>query len=539
MTDYLILRTLGPIVFTAAVAVLLLRLVRVPTIVAYMAAGLVLGPLTGVLEATESLEVIAEAGIALLLFLVGLELSLDHIRGVGRVVVIAGTLQIIGTTVIAWGIATLLGVPATEAVVIGLGVTFSSTVVVVKLLDQRRQLTSLHGRIAVGILLVQDAAVVLTLTLFAGLGESDLTSVATALGKAFAGLLALAALSALAAKFILPKLFGWAVRSSETLFVWSLAWCFIFILAAEALHLSVELGAFIAGVGLAQLHFSHAVQRRVQPIVNFFLAIFFVALGLRMEPAAALRAWPLLLALIVIVQVIKPLILLATVPRFGFGPRTSFKVSITLAQMSEFSFILASLAATAGMISDANLSVIALAGFITIGTASFMMLNDDALYERVRGGALLRMFGATGPEDPDEAPRLSNHIIVVGMNSLGTRIVGELQQRGETVLAIDTDARKLHGVATHTMLGTVDDIVVLEAANYSGAKLVVSALQIEDSNAVLTYRCRAAGVPIAVHAFEATLVDELRDIGATHLIMSKHDGTREIALRLRDAGVLD
>jgi Kef-type K+ transport system membrane component KefB len=538
MTDYLILRTLGPILFTAAIAVLLLRLVRVPTIVAYMAAGLVLGPLTGVLEATESLEVIAEAGIALLLFLVGLELSLDHIRGVGRVVVIAGTLQIIGTTVIAWGLATLLGVPATEAVVIGLGATFSSTVVVVKLLDQRRQMTSLHGRIAVGILLVQDAAVILTLTLFAGLGESDLTSVAASLVKAFAGLLALAALSALAAKFVLPRLFGWAERSSETLFVWSLAWCFVFILAAEALHLSVELGAFIAGVGLAQLHFSQAVQRRVQPIVNFFLAIFFVALGLRMEPAAALRAWPLLLALIAIVMVIKPLILLAVIPRFGYGPRTSFKVSITLAQMSEFSFILASLAAAAGMISDANLSVIALAGFITIGSASLMILNDDALYERVRGTWLMRLFRAAGPEDQDEAPPLSNHIIVVGMNSLGTRLVRELTQRGETVLAMDTDAQKLQGVATHTMLGTVDDIVVLESANYSAAKLVVSALQIEDSNAVLTYRCRQAGVPIAVHAFEASLVDELRDIGATHLIMSKHDGTREIALRLRNAGVL-
>jgi Kef-type K+ transport system membrane component KefB len=380
---------------------------------------------------------------------------------------------------------------------------------------------------------------VLALTLFAGLGGSDLSTVAMAILKAFGGLVALAAVCALAAKFILPSLFGWAVRSSETLFVWSLAWCFLFILAAEALHLSVELGAFIAGVGLAQLHFAHAVQRRVQPIVNFFLAIFFVALGLRMEPAAALRAWPLLLALIVIVQIIKPLILLAVIPRLGYGPRTSFKVSLTLAQMSEFSFILASLAAAAGMVADANLSVIALAGFVTIGLASFMILNDDALYERVRGGVLLRWLGATGAEDPDEAPRLTGHVIVVGMNSLGTRIVAGLQQRGETVLAIDTDAQKLHGVAAHSILGTVDDIAVLEAATYTGARLVVSALQIEDSNSMLTYRCHEAGVPVAVHAFETSMVDELRDIGATHLITSKHDGTREIALRLRDAGVLD
>jgi Kef-type K+ transport system membrane component KefB len=538
MTDYLILRTLGPIVFTAAIAVLLLRVVRVPTIVAYMAAGLVLGPLTGVMEATESLEIISEVGIALLLFLVGLELSLEHIRGVGRVVLIAGAVQIVATTSIAWAMATLLGVPGTEAVVIALGVTFSSTVVVVKLLDQKRQLTSLHGRIAVGILLVQDAAVVLTLTLFAGFGSADLATVATGIVRAFAGLLALAALCAVAAKFVLPRLFGWAERSSETLFVWSLAWCFLFILAAEALHLSVELGAFIAGVGLAQLHFAHAVQRRVQPIVNFFLAVFFVALGLRMEPAAALEAWPLLLAIIVGVQLIKPAILLATIPRFGYGPRTSFLTSVTLAQMSEFSFILSTLAASAGIVTQANLSVVALAGFITIGTGSFMILNGDALYGAVRGGALLRLFGASGPEDADHATRLSDHVIVVGMNSMGTRLVAELAQRGETVLAIDTDAQKLPDAVTHCILGTVDDMAVLESANYRAAKLVISALQIEESNSVLTHRCRRADVPVAVHAFETSLIDELQRLGATHVIMSKHDGTREIALRLREAGVL-
>ena len=539
MTEFPILRTLGPILFTAAVAVLLLRVVRVPTILAYMAAGLVLGPIAGVLEVTEPLELISEAGIALLLFLVGLELSLEHIRGVGRVVLIAGTIQIVASAAVAWGIATLLGVPAAEAGVIALAVTFSSTVVVVKLLDEKRELTAVYGRIAVGILLVQDAAVVLALTLFAGLRGTDITSLATGMLTAFGGLAALAVFSAVAAKFVLPRLFGWAVQSSETLFIWSLAWCFLFISAAHALGLSVELGAFIAGVGLAQLHFSEPVRRRVQPIVNFFLAVFFVTLGLHMEPAAALHAWPLLFAMIILVQIVKPAILLAVVPRVGYGPRTSFLTSVTLAQMSEFSFILAALAASAGIVTEERLSVISLAGFVTIGTGSYVILKAGALYEAARRTPLLRLFGATGRVEPPEASRLTDHIVVIGMNSLGQRLVHEFTSRGETILAIDTDAHKLDGLPCHVLLGTVDDSAVLEAANFTTAKLVVSALQIEDTNAVLTHRCREAGVPVAVHAFDASLVDELRNIGATHLIVSKHDGTREIALRLRDAGVLD
>lgn len=545
MTDFLILRTLGPVLLTATVAVLLLRLVRVPTIVAYMAAGLLLGPVIGLLDVTEPLELISETGIALLLFLVGLELSLEHIRGVGRVVLIAGAVQIAATAAIAWGVASLLGVPPAEAAIIGLAATFSSTVVVVKLLDQKRELTALYGRIAVGILLVQDAAVVLTLTLFAGLRSTetgtgaDIASVATGIFAAFGGMAALAAASALAARFVLPRLFGWAVSSAETLFIWSLAWCFLFIIAAESLHLSVELGAFVAGVALAQLEYAAPVQRRVQPIVNFFLAVFFVTLGLRMEPAAALHEWPLLLALLVIVLVIKPAILLFIVPRLGHGPRTSFLSSITLAQMSEFSFILAALAAATGILTAERLSVIGMAGFITIGAASYIITGGARLYEIVQRGSLLRRFGALGHEEPAETPRLRDHVIVIGMNSLGIRLVRGLAQRGETVLAIDTDATKLNGLPAHTMLGTVDDSAVLEAANFTAAKLVVSALQIEDTNSVLTHRCGTAGVPVSVHAFDASLIDELNEIGATHLMVSKHDGTREIALHLREAGVLD
>jgi Kef-type K+ transport system membrane component KefB len=541
VTDYLILRSLGYILFTAGVAVVLLRVVRVPPIVAYMVAGLLLGPIGGLTE-TETVALIAETGIALLLFLVGLELSLDKIRGVGRYAVIGGVLQILITAAVGFGAALLFGLRPSAAAVIALAVTFSSTVVVVKLLGQKHELSTLHGRVAVGILLVQDVAVVLALTLFAGLqttGEAGVGAVLRGVGSAFGGMFALAAAAAIAARWVLPQLFLRVRSSADTVFIWSLAWCFLFIVAAEVLHLSVELGAFIAGVSLAQLHFAEVLRRRVQPIVNFFLAVFFVSLGLHMDPAGALGAWPFILALIVIVLFIKPAIMLATLPRLGLDSISVFRTSITLAQMSEFSFILAALAATAGVIGDDLLSAISLAGFITIGISSYVIRGSDALYARLRDGRLLRLFGVADGTVPEAQRELEDHIIVIGMNTLGRHIVRGLRERGATVLAIDTDPAKMTDLDTHVLLGSVDDVAVLEEAGYARARLVVSALQIEDTNNLLTYRCRLAGVPISVHAYDEAVIADLLELGADHVMVSKHDGAREIAVRLRAAGVLD
>ncbi|HEX6307169.1 MAG TPA: cation:proton antiporter [Longimicrobiales bacterium] len=540
MTDFPVLQSLGYILFTAAAAVLLLRQARVPTLVAYMAAGILLGPVGGVLTVTDSVELIADVGIALLLFLVGLELSLDKIRGIGRVSLLGGALQMAVCGAIGWLVGAAFGVNAGTAVLLALAVAFSSTVVVVKLLGQKRELSELHGRIAVGILLAQDAAVAIALTLFAALQGPQGGGVGPLLrggGIALAGMLLLAGAAAIGARWVLPRLLAWVRSSTETVFIWSLAWCFLFIVLAESVNLSVELGAFIAGIGLAQLHVAVELRRRVQPLVNFFLAVFFVSLGLHMDPASALDRWPLILALCAIVVLVKPAVLYLTIPRFGFDRRTAFLASVSLGQMSEFSFILATLAASAGVLDTGMQSVITVSGLITIALSSYLILGADALYERL-GGSVARDEGASTAVGPD-LERLEDHVVVVGMNSLGVRIVQELARRGETVIAIDTDPAKLIRLPSHTLLGSIDDRGVLEEANFGSARLVVSALQIEDTNNLLAYRCRRAGVPISINAYDPALIEELKQLGTDHIMVPKHDGTRQLALRLRDAGVLD
>jgi Kef-type K+ transport system membrane component KefB len=542
MIDFPILRDLGVIIFAATAFVLLAQRLNAPTIVAYILAGLLLGPVTGFLEATDVIHLIAEVGIVLLLFLVGLELSLDKIRDVGRVAVLAGLGQVIFTAAGGFVLSLVLGFDTMESIFIATALTFSSTIVVVKVLTQKNELDSLYGRIAVGIFLVQDLVVIVALTLLNGLGQPDelsLGALARSLGGAFGGMLLLLGAALLSARYVLPPLFGWISASLEGLFIWSLAWCFLFVVAAELLQVSVEIGAFLAGLSLAQLPFHVSLRRSVHPLMNFFVMVFFVSLGVQMEVEEATRHWGAAIALSAFVLIGNPLIFMAIIARTGYGERTAFLTSITVAQISEFSFVFAAVGLSAGLIDESILSLIGVVGLVTIAASVYMILNNERLYEFFRGRGWLRLFGAEQEVEPVETdPELEGHVIVVGLNALGRRIVDALLERGEAVLVIDSDPGKLADLPTRTLLGSVDDPVVLEEARLPRAKLLVSALQIEDVNHMLAYWGREAGVPTSIHALDQELAAELREAGAVHVIRSKSSATKRLAMLLRRAGVI-
>lgn len=291
MRSFPILVDLGFVVAAAALMLLLGRPLRLPSILCYMLAGLVLGPATGLLGNSESVELFSELGIALLLFLVGLELSVARMRDLGGIALRVGLVQVGVTTVAGAVLAALLGFGREDALVLGLALTFSSTVVVVKLVDRIGGVDSAHGRIAIGVLLVQDVVVAIVLTLLGGLGGEGATGIALAagIGRAALGLVALSVVAWAAARWVLPGLIGRIAASSDTLFVVTLTWCFLVLLGAEWLHASLELGAFAAGLAVAPLPYAHELARRVRPLADFFLAVFFVSLGAGMDFAAAVR----------------------------------------------------------------------------------------------------------------------------------------------------------------------------------------------------------------------------------------------------------
>ena len=547
-------------IVAAAAVVLLARVLRMPTIVAYILAGLVLGPVSGLLVMTadwgdeavgveHAIEIIAEVGIALLLFLVGLELSLDKIRDVGKVAVLAGLGQVVFTAAGGFGVSLLLGFDVMASLFLATALTFSSTVVVVKLLDQKKELHSLYGRIAVGIFLVQDLVVIVVLTFLAGLdtgeGAGDEAGaqtiaageVAWDLGQAFAGMALMLVVALLASRWILPRPFAWAARHPQTVFVWALCWCFAFVVAAERMELSAEIGAFLAGLSLAQLPAAEDLRRRVHPLMNFFIAVFFVSLGAQMELGQAMGQLWQATALALFVLIGNPFIFMWIIAKSGYGERTSFFTSVTVAQISEFSFIFAAMGVAAGLIGDDVLSMVTLVGLITIAISAYMILYNQQLYAVVRRLGLLRIFKAKQADDEEHEPPLSGHIVVVGMNALGRAIATALHERGETVLAIDTDPAKLAGVPCRTMLGDIDQPMVFEQAHVADAKLAVSALQIEDVNNLFAYRCKRLGVPVAIHAFDRSVLADLRQLQVDHLIDSRTAGRAALASKLAETGV--
>ncbi len=276
--------------------------------------------------------------------------------------------------------------------------------------------------------------------------------------------------------------------------------------------------------------------------MSFFIAVFFVSLGIQMElEHAAIHVWPaVVFSLFVLIG--NPVIFLWIIARMGYGERTAFLTSVTVAQISEFSFIFAALGVSSGLIDETILSLVAVVGLITIAVSAFMIVYNHSLYRICRRLGLLRPFGAR-PERGDEAAAepgagLRGHVIVVGMNALGRRLVEELHARGETTLAVDTDPTKLQGLPGRTLHGNVEYPSVLDEAGFAGAKLLVSALQIEDTNNLLAYRCREAGVASSIHVFDSSVAGPLREIGIDFPIVSKNSGTRRILAELEARGVL-
>lgn len=248
-----------------------------------------------------------------------------------------------------------------------------------------------------------------------------------------------------------------------------------------------------------------------------------MSLGAGLDLGAAARHGAAVLVLSGLALVGKPLIVTALLGGLGETDRTSLRAGLTLGQISEFAFVLTAAAAGAGLVGGELFSVVGAVGLLTIGVSAAVAPLGGRIHGRLRAAGMLRPFGRRGPEDPGTEGR-RGHVVVVGMNALGRRLVRALAERGETVVAVDTDPGKLAGLPAGALVGDVNVGAVLQELDLERAKLAVSALQIEDTNRLLVHRCRALGVAVAVHAMDPVEADELRELGADHVLVSKAEG---------------
>jgi Kef-type K+ transport system membrane component KefB len=540
---------LGIFVACASVLALVGRWFRLPSLVAYILAGLLLGPVTGLVvprgETREAAHLLGQIGIVLLMFVVGLELSLERIREVGRVAVIAGLGQVAFTAAGGTAIAWFLGYDLLTALFVGVALTFSSTVVVVKVLDDKGELDTLYGRIAVGIFLVQDIVVIVALTVLTGLagagGDPSWQSVGGGVGRAFLAMSSVLASCLLAARYVLPRPFEWVAGAGPALLVWSTAWCFLVVASALGLGLSPEIGGLLAGFSLAQLPTAGELRRRVHPLMSFFILVFFVSLGAEMPLGQASQHLVAAVVLSLFVLVGNPLLFVWIIARTGFGARTAFLSGVTVAQISEFSFVFVAMGISSGLIEPGILSLVGVVGLVTIVGSVYLILYNRQLYEIIAPTGALRVLGAREREDEDEdedpqAPR--GHVIVVGMNDLGRAIVSGLVAEGVDVLAIDTDPVKLRALGSRTLVGDIDHLSTLADARIEEARLAVSALRIDDVNQLFVWRCRRLGVAVVVHGADRIAVDLARSLGPDWVLDSKEEAAHRTLSRIEALGLV-
>ena len=366
---------------------------RQPLIVAYIVVGIAVGPsMLGWVTAHDKVDLLAQIGVTLLLFVVGLKLDIHLVRNLGGVALATGLGQLLFTIVFGYLIALALGMSAMTALYIAVALTFSSTIIIVKLLSDKREIDSLHGRIALGFLIVQDIAVVVAMMVLgaynAGSGESWLAISAT-VGVKFAGALIVVALLM---RYVLPRMLHLLAGSPELLLLFAIAWATTLATAGELLGFSKEVGAFLAGFSLASTPYREAMSTRLTSLRDFLLLFFFIDLGAKLDLSALGGDLGGAFVLSLFVLIGNPLIVMAIMGWMGYRKRTGFLAGLTVAQISEFSIVFVAMGITLGHIGQGALGLVTLVGLVTITLSTYMILYSQRLYGWLQ--ALARHFRA-------------------------------------------------------------------------------------------------------------------------------------------------
>ncbi|MDP7180491.1 MAG: cation:proton antiporter, partial [Candidatus Woesearchaeota archaeon] len=361
------------------------RLFKQPLIPAYILTGVVLGPLMGIITNTSVIATMSEIGIAFLLFIVGLQIDIKKLSNVGLISILGGTIQIVTTFGFTFLVAMSMGFIVKEAIYLSLIVVFSSTMVIVKLLSDRREIDTLHGRILIGFLLMQDIAAILALATLNNANGSPWPLIFSFLKG-----IGMIAIAYLGSKYIFPTIFKFAAKSRELLFLLAISFCLLFALFASYIGLSIIIGAFVAGVALANLPYSPEIIGRVKPLRDFFATIFFVSLGLNLVLGSANLIIKPLIVFTVIVIFFKPVIIMFICSFFGYKRRIGFQSSIAMSQISEFSLIIVSQGLILGHISQEIFSLTILIAIVTITYTSYLFKYEERLYRKLSN--ILRPF---------------------------------------------------------------------------------------------------------------------------------------------------
>ncbi len=533
-------------------------LLKQPLLVGYIITGLLAGPMfLNILSSTQEYETFSHIGVALLLFIVGLHLNLRLIKDVGFISVITGLGQIIFTTIVGYIMNVFLGFDIIPALLIAISLTFSSTIIIVKLLNDLQAMDKLFGKISIGFLLVQDIVAVIFLmvigSLYAPSSQQSLHEIIFyAIGV---GVIAVIT-TFLFAKYILPKFLEKISRSKELLFIFVFSWCLGISAVFGLFGFSIEIGALLAGVALASTKYQHEISAKIRPVRDFFIIMFFIFLGSQLIPEmpgssemnftermdhihnsmSPIFYKAIILSLFVLIG--NPLIVLLLVLAFGYSAKTGFLAGLTVSQISEFSFIFMLLAHSVGLVSIQDVSLVTFIAIFTIICSTYLVMNGEKLYKLLH--PFLSKLERKSLKDSLQGIQGEKHdVILFGSNRIGYSLVKSFEKLQKSVLIVDHDPKIVNEFLQQglsAVYGDASNIEFISEFDFQHAKIIVSTIPDFEANELLIQNIRDSNKHTQIIVTANTIDDALQlyEIGADYVILPHFLGGHYVSTLIED-----
>ncbi|MDO6508526.1 cation:proton antiporter [Colwellia sp. 4_MG-2023] len=416
-------------------------LLRQPLIVSFIAVGLIAGPsVLDIVHSKDQIKLLSELGIAVLLFLVGIKLDVKLIKSIGGVSVLTGLGQVAFTSLFGYYIGLGIGLDHITSLYVAVSLTFSSTIIIVKLLSDKREIESLHGQIALGFLIVQDLVVVVAMIILAtiGIGSGHGDSNNSSVWQVAISGVGLLGFVIIFVRYIANPLTEKLAKAPELLVIYAIAQAALFAAIGDIVGLGMEVGGLLAGVALASTPYRESIAARLAPLRDFLLLFFFIALGATLDLSLLGAHLPGAMLFSLFVLIGNPLIVMIIMGLMGYGKRTGFLAGLTVAQISEFSLIFIAMGISLGHVPQDILGLVTLVGIITIAASTYMITYSHQLYSIF--APVIGMFERSSvPRENMTDDHTDAHypVIIFGLGRLGTAIAMRLKEQGISVLGID------------------------------------------------------------------------------------------------------
>lgn len=515
---------LGIIILLTLIVSFIVKALKQPSIIGYILAGIIAGPyFLDLIKNTETIHLLSQIGIALLLFIVGLSLNPKQIKETGKISLITGIGQVVFTSLIGLLICLSLGFNLTESVYIAVAITFSSTIIIMKLLSDKGSLETLYGRIAMGFLVVQDIIAAIILMMVPAISSHSgnmLLNISETILKGI-GIIALILLFGFT---FLQKIVEKTAKNQELLLLLSISWVLVVASIFHLANFSIEIGALIAGITLSASKYRHEISSKLRSMRDFFIILFFILLGSQLIIQDVVSHLPTIFILSAFILFGNPLIVMMLMGLSGYTKRNGFMAGLTVAQISEFSLILIVMGMDMGHLNKTVMSIVTMVGLITIAGSSYMIIYSEKIYNNIKN--ILTIFEKKGKKKDQFDHHIGKKydVVMIGCNRTGYELLHMLKKQKQKVLVLDYDPdtiKKLTKERIDAIYGDASDIETINEIDMTNTKLLISTIVDFDSNSMILNIAKETNKDMMtfVVANEAEEAIELYEKGATYVIV--------------------